>query len=171
VQFGFSQQQFDVKRARTMVIEPRLHATILGTPEPRNDMDESDLLHHTITRAIIGAFFQVHRELGFGFLESVYVNALCVLLRELGFKVERQVPYEMIYHGVSIGVFRADVVVEGKVLVEAKTGRLIDPVYLARARNYLCVSKLEVGLLLNFGPSAEFKRLIATPDGPIAAKV
>jgi GxxExxY protein len=92
----------------------------------------------------------------------------CVWLRELGLKVEREVPYEMIYHGVSVGVFRADLVVEGKVLVEGKTGRLIDPVYLARARNYLCVSKLEVGLMLNFGPSAEFKRLIASGDGRIS---
>ncbi len=113
---------------------------------------------------IIQAFFQVHRELGFGFLESVYVNAVCVLLRERGLTVEREVPYEMIFHGVPIGLYRADVVVERKVLVEGRTGRLIDPVYLARARNYLCVSQLQVGLVLNFGPSADFKRLIATDD-------
>lgn len=128
-------------------------------------MKESDLLHHDITRLIIQAFYQVHRELGFGFLETVYVNALCVLLRELGLRVEREVPYEMIFHGAPIGRYRADVIVEGKVLVEGKTGRLIDPVYLARARNYLRVSKLEIGLVLNFGPSAELKRLIATEIG------
>jgi GxxExxY protein len=125
-------------------------------------LKESDLLHHEITRLIIQAFYQVHRELGFGFLETVHINALCVLLRELGLRVEREVPYEMIFRGVPIGVYRADVIVEGKVLVEGKTGRLIDPVYLARARNYLRVSKLEIGLVLNFGPSAEVKRLIAT---------
>jgi len=131
-------------------------------------MSESQLLHHELTRAIIGAFFQVHRDLGFGFLESVYVNALCVLLRQLGYTVEREVPYEIIYQGVSIGVYRADVVVEGKVIVEGCTGRSIDNIYLARIRNYLRASKLEVGLLLNWGPSAEFKRLVAT-DGQLSA--
>jgi GxxExxY protein len=131
-------------------------------------MSETELLHHELTRAIIGAFFQVHRDLGFGFLESVYVNALCVLLRSLGYSVEREVPFEIIYHGVSIGVYRADVVVDGKVIVEGCVGRSIDPTYFARTRNYLRASKLAVGLLLHWGPSAEFKRIIAT-DGPIAA--
>jgi GxxExxY protein len=128
-------------------------------------MTESNLLYHEVTRKILGAFFQVHSDLGEGFLESVYVNALCVLLRRLGLTVEREVPFEIVYYGVPIGLYRADVVVERKVILEVRTGRVIDPVYLARLRNYLRVSKLEVGLLLNFGPSAEFKRMIATANG------
>ena len=130
-------------------------------------MSESDLKHYQITRTILRAFFQSHTDLGYGFLESVYVNALCVLLRKFGLEVERQVPYEMIYEGVPIGLYRADVVVEGCVLVEGKTGLKTDPVYLARTRNYLRVSKLEVGLLLNWGPTAQFKRLIADSSGRV----
>ena len=130
-------------------------------------MSESDLKHHQITRAILRAFFQTHTDLGYGFLESVYVNALCVLLRQFGLEVQRQVPYEMIYEGVPIGLYRADVVVEGRVLVEGKTGAKLGSVYLARTRNYLRVSKLEVGLLLNWGPTAQFKRSIADAGGRI----
>jgi GxxExxY protein len=128
-------------------------------------MTESDLKHHKLTRTILRAFFQTHTDLGYGFLEKIYVNALCVLLREFGIKVEREVPYEMVYHGVPIGLFRADCVVEGKVLVDGRTGLKLDHVYLARTRNYLRVSRLEVGLLLNGGPTAEFKRLLSSPDG------
>jgi GxxExxY protein len=128
-------------------------------------MTESDLKHHRLTRTILGAFFRTHTDLGYGFLEKVYVNGLCVLLRQFGLTVEREVPYEMFYLGERIGLFRADCLVEGRVLVEGKTGPKLDAVYLARTRNYLRVSKLEVGLLLNWAPTAQFKRLISSPDG------
>ena len=131
-------------------------------------MPESDLLYHDLTRTIISAFFQAHRELGSGFLEVVYKNGLAVLLRRAGLRVEREVPFEIIFHGESLGSYRADIVVERKVVVEGKTGRLIDPVHIAQVRNYLRISKVKVGLLLNFGPSAEFKRLVATADGDIS---
>jgi len=131
-------------------------------------MPESDLLYHDLTRTIISAFFQAHRELGSGFLEVVYKNGLAVLLRRAGLRVEREVPFEIIFHGESLGSYRADIVLERKVVVEGKTGRLIDPVHIAQVRNYLRISKVKVGLLLNFGPSAEFKRLVATADGDIS---
>ena len=131
-------------------------------------MPESELLYHELTRPSIGAFFQAHRELGSGFLEVIYKNGLAVLLRRAGLRVEREVPFELIFHGESLGTYRADIVVERKVVVEVKTGRLIDPAHIAQVRNYLRVSKLTVGLLLNFGPSAEFKRLIATDDGNVS---
>ena len=131
-------------------------------------MPESDLIHHDLTRTIIGAFFQAHRELGSGFLETIYKNGLVVLLRRAGLRVEREVPFEIIFHGESLGTYRGDIIVERKVVVEEKTGRLIDPVHIAQVRNYLRVSKLKVGLLLNFGPSADFKRLVATADGDVS---
>jgi GxxExxY protein len=131
-------------------------------------MTESSLKHHQLTRIILRAFFQTHTDLGYGFLEKIYVNALCVLLRQFGLDVEREVPYEMIYQGVPIGLFRADCVVAGRVLVEGTTGLRVNPVYLARTRNYLRVSRLEVGLLLNWGPTAQFKRLIADTGGRVA---
>src|SRR5215213_8751102 len=133
-----------------MMVSSGLSTKLIDTHESgRANVSESDLLYHELTRIIIGAFFQVHRDLGFGFLEKVYVNALCVLLRHLGLKVEREVSYEIIYQGESVGTYRADVVVEGKVIIEGCTGRQIEPSYLARMRNYLRASKLNVGLLLH----------------------
>ena len=125
------------------------------------------LLHGETTDKVLGAFFAAHSELGSGFLEAVYKKAVCVLLRSGGLQVEREVPYEIIFHGELVGTYKADLIVDRKVVVEVKTGRLIDPTHIAQVRNYLRVSKLQVGLLLNFGPSAEFKRLIATADGNV----
>jgi GxxExxY protein len=128
--------------------------------------DESNLLHGDLTRSIIGAMYAVHSQLGFGFLEAVYKNALAVVLEEAGLRVEREVPFEIIFHGRNIGLYRADLVVESKVLVETKTGRHIDPVHIELIDNYLCASELEVGLLLNFGLTAQFKRRIRTSTRP-----
>jgi GxxExxY protein len=118
--------------------------------------------HAEPTNAIIGAMFDVHNELGFGFLESVYVNALVVALRERGLRVDRNVSYEVYYHAVRVGRYVADLVVEGTVLVEAKVARSIDTTHRAKTLNYLQASKLEVGLILDFGTSAQFKRVVRT---------
>ena len=128
---------------------------------------ESGLLHHETTRRIIGGFFETHHELGSGFLESVYKNALAIVLRGDGLRVEREVPFDVGFRGESVGIYKADMIVERKIVVEVKTGRLIDPAHVAQVRNYLRASELQVGLLLNFGPSAEFKRLVATADGNV----
>ena len=113
-----------------------------------------------VTHSILGAFYATHSELGYGFLESVYRNALTVLLRESGCKVEREVPYELYFHGALIGRYRADVVVEQKVIVEVKAARAIDSSHCAQLRNYLRASGIRVGLVLNFGEEATFRRII-----------
>lgn len=118
------------------------------------------LLHSSVTEAIIGGCFAVHSELGSGFLESVYANALAVVLRNAGLTVEREVPYEVFYHGVSVGLYRADLVVESKVVVEVKTARTIDDAHMAQLRNYLRASGLAVGLALSFGAKAQFRRVV-----------
>ena len=123
---------------------------------------EGKLLHGDITKEIIGAFYTVHSQLGFGFFEKVYANGLSVLLRHAGIRVDREVGYEIGFHGEVIGLYRADLVVESKVVVEVKAGRAIDSSHSAQVLNYLKASGLQVGLLLNFGPSAEFKRIIST---------
>ncbi len=120
------------------------------------------LLHGRITRVVIGGMYAVHRELGAGFLESVYANGLTVLLRHAGVHVEREVTFEVMFHGERIGWYRADMVVERKVVVEVKAGRLIHPKHCAQVLNYLRASNLEVGLLLNFGPTATCKRIISS---------
>ncbi|HUF26135.1 MAG TPA: GxxExxY protein [Gemmatimonadaceae bacterium] len=120
------------------------------------------LLHADTTRTIIGAFYQLHSDLGFGFLEAVYANGLAVLLREAGLHVSREVTFDIVYHGQLLGRYRADHVVESRVLLEVKTAQRMDPAHFAVLRNYLRASELEVGLLLNFGPRAEFRRIIQT---------
>ena len=127
-----------------------------------NDADE--LLHSEITGKVIAAMYDVHDELGYGFLESVYKNALAVALRELGLRVDRNVAYEVYYHAHLIGRYVADLVVELKVNVEAKTARSIDTAHLKQAFNYLKASGLEVGLAINFGLTPQFKRVVWTKE-------
>jgi len=124
------------------------------------------LPHGQITNAIIGAMFEVHNVLGQGFLESVYANALTVELRQRGVPVDRNVPFEVMYRGASIGRYVADLVVDQKVIVETKVAKAIDPVHRAQLLNYLRASGLEVGLVANFGSSVQFKRVVWTrrPD-------
>ena len=87
----------------------------------------SSLLHGNISGAIIGAFYTVHTELGSGFLEAVYVNAMTVLLQLAGVRVDRQVPFDIRFHGQHLGTYRADLVVEDRIIVEIKAGRTIIP--------------------------------------------
>jgi GxxExxY protein len=128
--------------------------------------DSDNLIHGGITGSILGAFYAVHSQLGFGFLETVYSNALIVLLRAAGLDVRQEVPFEITFHGHSIGVYRADLVVESKVIVEIKAGRSIIPAHNAQLLNYLRASNLEVGLLLNFGETASFKRVVLSRNTP-----
>jgi GxxExxY protein len=124
----------------------------------------SRLLHASLTERIIGAFYQVHHELGFGFLESVYVAAFARMLTELGIRFQREVPIAVYFHGIRVGWFKADFVVESKVIVEIKAGARPDPFGEAQLLNYLRSTELEVGLILNFGPRASFKRMVFTND-------
>ena len=122
--------------------------------------DSGGLLHGEITGLILAAMCDVHNELGFGFLELVYKNALAVALRELGLRVDRNVAYEVHYHGSLVGRYSADLVVELKVNVEAKTARSLDSAHLKQTLNYLRSSELEVGLAINFGLTPQFKRVV-----------
>jgi GxxExxY protein len=104
----------------------------------------------------------VHHVLGSGFLEAIYVNALVVELRLRGVPVERNVAFEVMYRGASVGRYVADLVVDQKVVVEVKVAKVIESVHRAQTLNYLRASGLEVGLVLNFWTSAQFKRIVAT---------
>ena len=116
--------------------------------------------HSELTGKILGAFFQIHKEMGFGFSERVYESALEILLLELGLTVERQKDILVYYHGRVVGDYRADLIVNGVVLLEIKSvDRLIDA-HDAQLLNYLKATEIEVGLLLNFGREAEFHRKV-----------
>ncbi|HTK53048.1 MAG TPA: GxxExxY protein [Gemmatimonadaceae bacterium] len=124
--------------------------------------DSAHFPHGRLTNQIIGGIFEVHNVLGSGFLESVYANALTFELGLRGVPVERNVPFEVMYRGESVGRYVADLVVDGKVIVETKVAKAIDPVHRAQLLNYLRASGLEVGLVVNFGRSAQFKRVVWT---------
>jgi len=118
------------------------------------------LLHKEVTDSVIGAFFEVYKELGPGFLESVYEAAMAIVLRTRGFKVVRQQYIPVYFRGELVGEFRADLFVEDVVAAELKAARAIDSGHQAQLLNYLKATSIEVGLLLNFGSKPEFKRLV-----------
>jgi GxxExxY protein len=94
---------------------------------------------------------------GHGFLESVYEQAMTIALTQAALGVERQIPLQVMCRGEIVGDFRADVLVERAVLLELKAGRDLDPAHEAQLLNYLRATKIEVGLLLNFGPTAKIQ--------------
>lgn len=118
------------------------------------------LKHAELTEKIIGVFFDVYNELGHGFLESVYELALGIALTEAGLKVRHQVPIEVWFRGHQVGDFKADMVVDDKVLLELKAARNIDLAHEKQLLNYLRATQIEIGLLLNFGVKPEFRRLV-----------
>ena len=118
------------------------------------------LKHGALTEKIIGVFYDVYNELGHGFLESVYEEALLISLRECGLQVGRQVPIPVWFRGQKIGDFWADLVVDDKVVLELKTARNIDATHEAQLLHYLKATTFELGLILNFGPRPQVRRLI-----------
>jgi GxxExxY protein len=120
--------------------------------------DEHGLRHSEITQRILGVFFQVYNELGYGFLESVYVEALAGALRQSGLRIDRQVPLAVRFRGRVVGRFRADLVVGGTVLVEVKACSRLRSIHHAQVLNYLRATALEVGLVY-FSPRPQIKWL------------
>ena len=116
--------------------------------------------HSEITDKVLKAFFQVHTELGFGFSEKVYENALAILLRDFGLVIEQQKPIKVYFHGQVVGEYIADLVVNDVVLLELKAVQKIIDQHSAQLWNYMKATKFEVGLLLNFGPKADFQRRV-----------
>jgi len=111
-----------------------------------------------ITGKIIEAFYEVYNELGGGFLESVYEKALHIVLTGYGLNAERQKAISVYFRGHVIGEFKADLVINESVIVEIKAVRNLVGAHEAQLINYLKATTVEVGLLLNFGGKAEFKR-------------
>ena len=137
------------------------------TSAPRIDADERGLKHRDLTEKLIGIFFEVYNELGHGFLESVYEQAFAVSLGEKQIFFERQVAVPVWYHGQKIGDFRADLLVDRRVIIELKVGRAIEPAWEKQVLNYLRATEIEVGILFNFGPRAEFKRYVFENENKI----
>ncbi len=125
---------------------------------------ETELLHKDITDLILKAYYNVYNKLGYGFLEKVYENAMIIELNDLGLKCERQKQIEVYYKNKNVGEYFADLIVNDLVIVELKAAESICPEHEAQLTNYLRATNCEVGLLLNFGKTPQFKRKIFKND-------
>jgi GxxExxY protein len=118
------------------------------------------LTYEALTAQIIETAFEVSAELGAGFLESVYQNALVIALGDKGLHVEHEIPLKVMFRDRLVGVFQADLVVNHVILVELKAVSGLLPEHKAQVINYLKASDFQVGLLINFGKARiEFHRL------------
>ncbi len=116
--------------------------------------------HSDITEKIIGAFYAVYNELGYGFSEKVYENSLVIEMNKLDLQAEPQKPIHVYYCGKLVGEYVADIVVNEVVILELKATKQLLEEHVAQLLNYLKATPIEVGLVLNFGLKAEFKRAV-----------
>lgn len=123
-----------------------------------------NLKHKDLTDVIIKSYFKVYNTLGYGFLEKVYENALFIELRKQGLFVQKQKAIEVFYEQEIVGDYFADLIVSEKVILELKAAEGICEEHENQLINYLKATDIEVGLLLNFGKSPEFKRKIFTNE-------
>jgi len=118
------------------------------------------LKYSELSEKIIAGAYNVHKELGYGFLEKVYKNALAVELGERGVKCAVEVPLKVLYREKVVGDYYADMIVDDKIIVEVKAVSDLEPVHEVQLVNYLKATGLNVGLLINFGQSVKVKRRI-----------
>ena len=145
-----------------MCVESHSRSTRINTDNTDTALAEADL-----TDRVIGAFYAVYNELGHGFLESVYENSLALMLRESGIAAVQQAPLRVEFRGHTVGEFRADLLVDDRLIVEIKAVSRLASAHEVQLVNYLKATGIQVGLLMNFGPRPQFKRRIfgaASPD-------
>lgn len=120
----------------------------------------SSILHKELTKSILKIFYDVYNELGYGFLERVYQNALFYELKENGFKVEAQKKIKVFYKEIEVGDYIADIIVNDLIILELKAQECLVEANEFQLINYLKSTECEVGLLLNFGKKPEFIRKV-----------
>ena len=120
--------------------------------------------HQDKTEKIIQAFYKVYNNLGYGFLEKVYQKALVIELTKMGFDCKTEYPVRVFYEGTQVGDYRADVIVDDCIIVENKAAVTLVEENEFQLINYLKATEIEVGLLLNFGKTPQFKRKIFSND-------
>ncbi len=123
-----------------------------------------DYLHTDLTDRIIKCYYKVYNELGFGFLEKVYENALLIELQKIELICQKQYPIKVFYQNINVGNYFADIIVENLVIIELKAASSLIKQHELQLINYLKATDKEVGLLLNFGVKPEIKRKVFTND-------
>jgi GxxExxY protein len=131
----------------------RIDLSAMNSPAP-------PLKYFALTQKIVGVFYDVYNELGHGFLESTYAEALAIALEQSGLATAREVPVPVWFRGRKVGQYYADLIVESLVLFELKAARSLESAQEAPLLHYLRAAEVEVGLLLNFGMRPEFRRLV-----------
>ena len=122
--------------------------------------EHDDLISKELIDVILTQFYRVYNDLGYGFLERVYQNALYFALTNKGLKCEVEKPIKVFHDGHVVGDYRADLLVEDCVILELKACEDINPAHEAQLINYLKATEIEVGYLLNFGKKAKFSRKV-----------
>ena len=124
----------------------------------------NELLHKDLSNRIIKCYYTVYNTLGYGFLEKVYEHALLIELAKNGIFAEKQKQIKVYYDNQIVGEYFADIVVENSIIIELKATESLVPEHELQLINYLKATKLEVGILFNFGKKPEFRRKIFTND-------
>lgn len=120
----------------------------------------TEVLHKQLSGEILKTFYDVYNELGYGFLERVYQNAMYLELKARGFEVEAQKKIAVNYKGIEVGDYYADLIVNDTIILELKASAYIVDEFEYQLLNYLKATRCEVGLLLNFGREPEFVRKV-----------
>jgi GxxExxY protein len=121
-------------------------------------------LYKNVSDRVIRIFYEVYNDLGYGFLEKVYQNAMYFELKKEGYKVEAQKRINVFYKNQLVGEYFADIVINDVIILELKACECLMDMHKAQLINYLKATETEIGLLLNFGENPEIKRLIYTND-------
>jgi len=122
---------------------------------------EEKIIYKTLSYKIVGLAIQVWKELGYGFLEKVYENALMILLQENRIEARQQVPIKVNFHGKVVGDYIADILVENQIILELKAQEKIADIHKAQTLNYLKATGLKLAIVLNFGKDRlESERLV-----------
>ena len=120
--------------------------------------------HQELTKSIIGIYYNVYNELGYGFLEKVYHRAMIVELNKNGYEVEHEKKIEVFYKNEVVGTYIPDLIINKSVILELKCVEYLIEAHENQLINYLKATECEVGLVLNFGKDPQFKRKIFTND-------
>ncbi len=119
-----------------------------------------ELLFKQLTGTAIKAYYKVFNTLGYGFLEKVYENAMGIELSRAGLNIKKQFPVTVYYEGIEIGYYIADLIIENSFIIEIKAMESLREEHEFQLINYLRATNIEVGLLMNFGKKAEYRRKI-----------
>ena len=120
--------------------------------------------HQELTKSIIGIYYNVYNELGFGFLEKVYHKSLLIELKRNGYKIDSEKKVNVYYKNEIVGEYIPDIIIDEAVIVELKCVEYLTDIHENQLLNYLKATDCEVGLILNFGKDPQFIRKIFTND-------